>query len=69
MGVELSHQDGGDAEGKAETGLHTCILRRQEQEKPGRSEREAFFISKHISPLIEWPPNYYHRQTKMLESG
>lgn len=52
-GGPAAQQCGEEAEGCLEMGLNSCILRRQGKGEPGGSER-GIFISKHISPLIDY---------------
>lgn len=54
--------------GRPEVGAAYMHTKKAGAGETRKIRKGSVFISKHISSLIEWPPNYY-RQTKTLESG
>lgn len=52
--------------GRLEMGAEYMHIKKAGARGTRQIRKGSVFISKHISSLIEWPPNYYH-QTKMQE--
>lgn len=56
MGAELSHQDREMWRGRPEMGAAYMHTKKAGAGETRQIRKGSVFISKHISPLIEWPP-------------
>lgn len=56
MGAELSHQDREMRRGRPEMGAAYMHTKKAGAGETRQIRKGSVFISKHISPLIEWPP-------------